>query len=207
MQPSTVTRTFCFLIVTMSAYLLLWQAISQHYTLPTYYYARLIELLAIGLFIALALFTPMKFSEMGLLVPHRLLLRSLALGGALSLFVILLLAGAAAAMGHTPLFSLTVPGDISHTTYILVAPLQEVLSKSVMYYSFERCFDFKHPHLTNLLCALTFGIFHVVYGLRMMLLAMALSLLTGWLFRKYRCVWGCAAVHFSLGFFPTCFGF
>lgn len=207
MQQHTTTRTFSFLIVTMAVYFLLWQAISQRITLPAYYYARLIELLAIALFTALALFTPMEFDKMGIIVPRGVLLRSLAFGGALSLLVILLLAVAAAAMGHEPLFSLSVREDISRVTYILVAPLQEVLSKSVMYYSFERCFDFKHPHRTNCLCALTFGIFHVVYGLRMMLLAMALSLLTGWIFRKYRCVWGCAATHFALGFFPACFGF
>lgn len=207
MQDRTATRTFSFLLITLAVYFLLWQAISQRYTLPDYYYARLIELLAILLFVALALFTPMRFCEMGILVPRTLLLRSLALGGALSLFLIAVLAGIAALRGQTPLFSLSVRGDISRVTYILVAPLQEVLSKSVMYYSFERCFGFEHPHRTNALCALTFGIFHVVYGLRMMLLAMLLSLLTGWVFRKYRCVWGCAVAHFALGFFPTCFGF
>jgi hypothetical protein len=57
------------------------------------------------------------------------------------------------------------------------------------------------------LCALVFGIFHVVYGIRMMLLAMLLTVLTGWMFRLARCVWGCAIVHFVLGFFPGCFGF
>ena len=103
--------------------------------------------------------------------------------------------------------ALALDGDISRATYILVAPLQEVLGKSAMYYSFELCFDRAHPHLANGLCAVTFALFHAVYGPRMMLLAALLSLVTGWLFQKYRCVWGCSAVHFALGFLPPCFGF
>ena len=207
MENKTGTlRTFSFLLITLSVYFLAWQSLSLCFDLPPYYYARLIEFLAILLFIALALSTPMRFSKMGIAVPRAVLLRSLAAGGLLSLAVCLLLIPIAAASGHTPLFSLAINGDISRATYILVAPLQEVLSKSVMYYSFELCFEEKHPHLTNALCALVFGIFHVVYGLPMMLLSMALSLLTGWLFQKNRCVWGCAIAHFSLGFLPGCFG-
>jgi membrane protease YdiL (CAAX protease family) len=87
----------------------------------------------------------------------------------------------------------------------LVAPLQEVLAKSVMYYSFELCFERRHPHLVNAMAALTFGLFHVVYGAQMMLVSMALSLITGWIFQKYRCVWGCAAAHFAVGLFYDLF--
>lgn len=196
------TRTFCFLLVTLCVYFLLWQALSSALELPVYYYARLIELLAILLFVALALFTPMRFEEMGLIVPRGILLRSLALGSMLALAFFLFLCFTAG----KPHFTLSPTREISRITYILVAPLQEVLSKSVMYYSFELCFEKKHPHLTNLMCALTFALFHVVYGLPMMLLSMLLCLATGWVFRKYRCVWGCAVLHFALGFFPPFFG-
>ena len=208
MNDKTVAvRTFSLLLITLAAYFLLWQTLTLYFTLPVYYYGRLIELLAILLFAALACCTPMRFEQMGIVVPKGLLLRSLCAGSGVALLFILALALAGSLVGNTPFFSLSINGDISRVTYVLVAPLQEILSKSVMYYSFERCLDGKHPHLTNLLCALTFAVFHVVYGLRMMLLAMTLSLLTGWLFRKFRCVWGCAVVHFSLGFFPLCFGF
>ena len=40
----------------------------------------------------------------------------------------------------------------------------------------------------------------------MMLLAMLLTLVTGAMFRRVRCVWGCAVAHFAFGFFPLCFG-
>jgi hypothetical protein len=101
--------------------------------------------------------------------------------------------------------ALFIKGDVSRFTYFLVAPLQEVLAKGVMYYSFELCLERRHPHFTNLLCALVFGLFHVVYGTPMMLLSMALCLVTGWIFQKYRCVWGCAVTHFAIGFFYDCF--
>ena len=205
MRENVASRTFSLLILTLTVYYLIWQTVSMFVELPTYYYARLIELLAIFLFVALALCTPMCFEEMGIVVPRPLLFRSLALGGAAALGAILVLSVLLPLFFGAPLSALFVKGDISRVTYVLVAPLQEVLAKSVMYYSFELCFDRRHPHLANGLSALTFGLFHVVYGVQMMLAAMVLSLITGWIFRKYRCVWGCAAAHFAVGFFCDCF--
>ena len=205
MRENVASRTFSLLIVTLAVYYLIWQTISALVVLPTYYYARLIELLAIFLFMALARCTPMRFEEMGIAVPRPLLFRSLALGGAAALAAIAVIGTLLPVLCGAPLSALFVKGDISRVTYILVAPLQEVLAKSVMYYSFELCFDRRHPHLANALSALTFALFHVVYGVQMMLAAMALSLVTGWIFQKYRCVWGCAAAHFAVGFFCDCF--
>ena len=207
MEEKTAVKTFSFLIITIGIYLLLWQAIITRVELPVYYYGRLIELLGMGLFIALALFTPMKFEEMGIVTSRKTLLRSLSLGGAIALFAFCALAAVAWITHSDPVFSLHVKGDISRVTYFLVAPFQEILAKSVMYYSFELCFGREHPVLIILMSALVFGIFHVVYGVRMMLLAMGLTLLTGWMFCRIRCVWGCALAHFAFGFFPICFGF
>ena len=207
MEEKAAIKTLSFLLITIGIYLLLWQAVITRAELPVYYYGRLIELLAILLFIALALHTPMKFEDMGIVTSRKTLLRSLSLGGAVALFVLFALAAAARISHSNPLFSLHVKGDVSRATYFLVAPLQEILSKSVMYYSFELCFGKKHPFLIIFMSAVTFGIFHVVYGIRMMLLAMGLSVLTGWMFCRVRCVWGCALTHFALGFFPSCFGF
>ncbi len=205
MRENVAARTFSLLLVTLTVYYLIWQTVAPLVVLPTYYYARLIELLGILLFVALALCTPMRFEEMGLAVPRVLLFRSLALGGVAALGGIFFLGVLFTALGGAPLWTLYVQGDISRVTYVLVAPLQEVLAKSVMYYSFELCFEHRHPHLANALSALTFGLFHVVYGAQMMLAAMALSLATGWIFQKYRCVWGCAAAHLAVGLFYDCF--
>ena len=206
-EKQTAVKTFSLLVATIGIYLFLWQVISARADLPVYYYGRLIELLGIGLFIALALHTPMRFEEMGIVTSRKTLLRSLALGGAIALFAFCALAAIAKIRYGSPAFSWHVRGDISRVTYFLVAPLQEILAKSVMYYSFELCFGRERPVLIVLMSAAVFGIFHVVYGIRMMLLAMALTLLTGWMFRRVRCVWGCALAHFALGFLPACFGF
>ena len=205
MTEKTATRTFSALLVTLTLYYLLWQVISPRLDLPNYYYARLIELLGILLFVALAFLIPMRFEEMGIAVPLPLLARSLSLGMVTALLVIGIGVVALPLIYGAPLPALFVKGDVSRLTYFLVAPLQEVLAKSVMYYSFELCLGRRHPHFANLLCALVFGLFHVVYGARMMLLSMTLCLATGWIFQKYRCVWGCAATHFSIGFFYDCF--
>lgn len=207
MEKTRAVRTLCFLLVTQAVYLLLWQLLSPKFTLPTYYYARLIEWLGLFLFVALFLFTEMDFSKMGIRVPPRLLLRSLALGAGIGLLFVAVLAAVSRLLWGEVAFSWCVWGDISRLTYFAVAPAQEILAKSVMLYSFEEVFGGTHPRLANLMSALTFGIFHVVYGARMMLLAMLLCLITGWMFRRVRCVWGCAVAHFCLGFFPLCFGF
>ena len=207
MEERAAVKTLSFLVITIGIYLLLWQTICTRVELPVYYYGRLIELLGIGLFIVLALHTPMRFEEMGIVTSRKTLFRSLALGGAVALFAFCALAAASKILCGFPSFSWYVRGDISRVTYFLVAPLQEILAKSVMYYSFELCFGRDRPVLIVLMSAAVFGIFHVDYGIRMMLLAMALTLLTGWMFRRVRCVWGCALAHFALGFLPACFGF
>lgn len=203
---NVAARTMSLLTVTLTAYLLLWQLLQRFFIWPVYYYGRLIELLGLLLFVSLAVLTPMRFERMGLCTSPGTLLRSLAWGGGLGLlFVCALIFYSALRYGEVR-FSLTVLGDISRITYFVVAPFQEVLAKSVMYYSFELVFEERHPHLANVMSAVTFGAFHVAYGIRMMLLAMALSLITGWIFQKERSVWGCAVAHFACGFFPACFG-
>ena len=206
-QARDSVRTLLFLVIMLAAYLLLWQLLTSFFDFPVYYYGRLIELLALMLFAALALATSMNFEEMGIVVPRKTLFRSLALGLFLALLFVAALALTQLATNKKLQFFWHIRGDIARATYFLVAPFQEVLAKSVMLYSFERVLGGKHGHAANLLCALTFGAFHVVYGFKMMLMAMALSLVTGLLFRKYRCVWGCAVTHFACGFFPLCFGF
>lgn len=207
MDAKRATRTMTFLVVTLAVYLLLWQMLSLYFDFPVYYYARLIEFLGIVLFLALFLFTPMEFEKMGIITSRRTLFRSLALGGGVALIFVAVLYTISGLLRVRPAFSLHLQGDIARVTYFAVAPMQEVLAKSVMLYSFEEVFDGKHPHVANLMSALTFAVFHVVYGIRMMVLAMLLCLLTGWMFRRVRCIWGCALTHFAFGFFPLCFGF
>ena len=207
MQERYAVKTLTLLTVTLSLYLILWQVLSGLFDLPIYYYGRLIELLALGLFAALAILTPMKFEDMGILVPKKTLFRSLALGLTVGLGFVAFLAVSRAVLGLKVPFSWHIRGDISRATYFLVAPFQEILAKSVMLYSFELVFECRHPRLANVMSALVFGAFHVVYGIKMMLLAAALSLVTGVMFRRERCVWGCAVAHFACGFFPACFGF
>ena len=207
MPQKTAIRTFSLLLVTLTVYYLCWQLLSQALTLPVYYYARLIEFLGILLFIALALCIPMRFEEMGILVPRGVLFRSLLLSGGVSVAVIGVSALLLTWQTGKPLAALYVKGNVSRLTYFLVAPLQELLAKGVMYYAFELTLEKRHPHVANALSALTFALFHVMYGPAMMLLSAALCLGTGLLFQKHRCVWGCALAHLSIGLFYDCFAF
>jgi hypothetical protein len=205
-REKTAVKTFSLLLATIGLYLLFWQLLSSVLSLPVYYYGRLIECLGLGLFVALALSTPMRFEEMGIITDKKTLLCSLSLGGAVALAAFGGCAALSALKGLPLSFSFRFQEDFSQVTYFFVVPIQEILAKSVMYYSLELCLGREHPHRVNLLSALIFGVFHAAYGPEMMLLSMALTLLTGWLFRRFRCVWGCALAHFAFGFFPVCFG-
>ena len=204
-REKTAVRTLGLLLITLAVYLLLWQVLTALFDFPLYYYSRLVEFLALLLFAVLTAVTPMRFEEMGIVVPRRVLFRSLAAGGGVALLVfvgLFLLARGRADFA----FSWHIRGDIARGTYFAVAPFHAVLGKSGMLYSFELVTG-RRGAAATLLSALAFGVFHVVYGIKIMLLSMLLMLLTGFLFHRERCVWGCALAHFACGFFPACFGF
>ena len=123
-KTSAGVRALSFLIVTLALYLLLWQLLSGLFALPVYFYGRLIECLALGLFVALALATPMRFEEMGIVSTRRTLFCSLALGGALALFAVCLLALVGHLRGCDPFFAWHLTDDISRVTYFIVASLK-----------------------------------------------------------------------------------
>ena len=199
-------KIFSYLFVLLSFYLLLWQFLIRHIALPTYFYGRLIEVLGVSVFILLALTVPLRFEKMGIVCTPDCISDSLSLGALLSAFFLGTLLLYRLLSGLPPTFSWHIRGDISRLTYFLVAPFQEILSKSVLLYAFEIALD-DRPRTANLLAALTFAALHVAYGIAMMLAAFALSLITGAMFQKKRSVWGPALLHFICGFFPTCLGF
>lgn len=198
-------RALSALLVTMAVYLILWQLAARYFTVPVYYYGRLIEILALLLFAVLAVITPMRFEEMGIAAPRGVLFRSLLWGAVLSALFVAFLALLSFLRHGRVLFDAHVTDDVSQMTYFLVAPFQEILAKSVMLYSFELIFEKRRPHVAVLMSALVFGAFHVVYGIGMMVLAMLLSLVTGELFLRHRAVWGCALLHFTCGFCAAAF--
>ena len=200
------TKILSYLFVLLSGYLLIWQLLDRHLTLPTYFYGRLIELLGTVTFILLALTVPLRFDKMGILSPTATLMDSLTVANLLSTFFLAALIAYRLLAGLPLTLSWHIMGDISRLTYFLVAPFQEILSKSVLLYGLEIALE-NHKHAANLLAALTFAALHVVYGIDMMLAALALSLVTGAMFQRHRSVWGPALLHFICGFFPTCLGF
>lgn len=200
------TRILSYLFVLLTGYLLLWQWLDAQIKLPTYFYGRLIEVLGFFTFIVLALSAPLRFEKMGIVSPLDHTIESLTWGALLSSLFLAALLAFRLLTGLPLTFFWHIQGDISRLTYFLVAPLQEILSKSVLLYGLELALT-NRPRTANLLAALSFAALHVVYGIGMMLAALALSLVTGALFQKTRSVWGGALLHFVCGFFPTCLGF
>ena len=205
-QTTHSTKILSYLFVLLASYLLCWQLLDRQIALPTYFYGRLIELLGMLTFIVLALTVPLRFEKMGIVSSSATLAGSLAVGSLLSACFLAALIVFRLLVGFPLTFSWHIRGDISRLTYFLVAPFQEILSKSVLLYGLEIALK-NRPRTANLLAALTFSALHVVYGFGMMLAALALSLITGAMFQRHRSVWGPALLHFICGFFPSCLGF
>ena len=205
-QTTHSTKILSYLFVLLASYLLCWQLLDRQIALPTYFYGRLIELLGMLTFILLALTVPLRFDKMGIHCPPATLTDSLTVGSLLSTCFLVALIVFRLLAGFPLTFSWHIRGDISRLTYFLVAPFQEILSKSVLLYGLEIALE-NRPHTANFLAALTFAALHVVYGFGMMLAALALSLITGAMFQRHRSVWGPALLHFICGFFPSCLGF
>jgi membrane protease YdiL (CAAX protease family) len=96
--------------------------------------------------------------------------------------------------------------DHSQFTYIIVAPFQEFFSKGFLLVSLMRIYGKDARILPISVSSLMFASMHVNYGIGMMAFAFILNFSTGWLFLRDKTLWGCAIIHFCLGYFSTSFG-
>lgn len=61
-------------------------------------------------------------------------------------------------------------------------------------------------HITVWVTSIFFFILHLQYPFYYMIGAIVLCVGTGYLYEKYRNIWGAVLIHFTLGFLPRCIG-
>ncbi|MDR0990342.1 MAG: PAS domain S-box protein [Propionibacteriaceae bacterium] len=199
-----------------AAYLIIWQLLAAFMVVPNWLMARVMELLAIGLAVFTLTKTSMTFTDVGLKAPPGRLRGTLLRGVSIGLGVIAVLAAARividtvdpALTSGLPFFSFYW-NEIWQITYFVVAPLQEFLAKGIVLVALLRIYatETRELHfLPIMVSSLVFAALHANYGIGMMAGAFSLCFATGWLYLKDRNIWGCAIIHFCLGFFATCFG-
>jgi membrane protease YdiL (CAAX protease family) len=201
------------LFCVVAAFLFIWQILSAFMVVPNWVMARVMELLTLGLAVFALTRTSMTVKDVGLTAPPRqlrtTLLRGVAIGaGIVGLLAVVRLAANQLVPGAAdiPFFDwhLEIPTQL---TYFFVAPFQEFLAKGIVLTAMLHIFSNAKSKAPVILgSSVLFASMHVNYGLAMMLLAFLLCFATGWLYLKDRNIWGCAIIHFCLGFFATCFG-
>lgn len=89
---------------------------------------------------------------------------------------------------------------------ILKNLVQGFISKNVIQNTIVRIFNRKKPFIAILTTSIMFMTLHFQYGLMMMISAFILCIFLRYLYVKDDNIWGCSLVHFTVGFFPICFG-
>jgi membrane protease YdiL (CAAX protease family) len=196
-------------------FLFLWQALSAFMEVPNWLMARIMELLTLSLAVFALTRTSMTVQDIGVIATPRQLRVTLVRGTAIGAAIIALFAVARLVTDQLmPDVTASIPffdwhlDEIAQQTYPVVVPFQELLAKGIVLTALLHIFNGTKRMLPLILgSSLLFAAMHVNYGIAMMTGAFALCFATGWLYLKDRNIWGCAIVHFCLGFFVTCFGF
>lgn len=99
--------------------------------------------------------------------------------------------------------------DLSYYTYILIAPVQEFVSRGVLQSSLERSLETSRyrAFLAVIVSACVFGSFHIFYSLGLALLTVVSGLVWGYLFTRHNNILGISLSHFVIGNYIALIGF
>jgi membrane protease YdiL (CAAX protease family) len=208
-------KLFSYGLCVIVLFLFIWQILGAFMEVPNWLMARVMELLTLSLAVFALTQTSMTLKDIGLIAPPRQIRVTLIRGATIGATIIVLFAVIRLILNQSmPAITASVPffdwhlDEAAQQTYFFVAPFQELLAKGIVLTGLLRIFyDAKNMLPIVFGSSMLFAAMHVNYGISMMMVAFALCFATGWLYLKDRNIWGCAIVHFCLGFFVTCFGF
>ena len=84
--------------------------------------------------------------------------------------------------------------------------LQECFIRLIIQDNLMKLEDETTTNSSLMLTAFFFCSLHMAYPWYMMLGTVLYCLVTGYLYKKYRCLYGLSIIHFTAGFLPRCFG-
>lgn len=88
--------------------------------------------------------------------------------------------------------------------YIYTAVIQEFISRGLIQESLNHVFEGKFRDALSIgITALLFAALHIHKGLIMCIGAAVLSVILGLLYKKDRCIWGLALMHYTFGIIPS----
>lgn len=210
----------CIFLITLfvagiGCYMFVWQTLAMFSEPPQWVMARIMEAITVIMLIIIKKKSTLSNFDLGIVTDKKNLIHSLQFAIGASVLIIALMAVAKFALCQ--MFPATYTGvsffewhmmdDITQPTYFFVAPFQEFLSKSVLLGCLLKIFDKKGWQFPLIISSILFSIFHVTYGVPMMVASAVLNYFLGILFIRQKNIWGCSILHFSIGFFATCFNF
>lgn len=208
---------FSLLLIGVGINTFFWQAIAPWIndgTIPSWIMSRMVELIAVILFIVAITRTSMTLKDLGLITQKRELLLSLKEGFIFSIGIFALMCAIKAALAMNglylnygrPFWDWSVV-NLSDYTYFLIAPAQEFLARGVTQGTLERIVGNDKKILVVLLSSIIFGTLHASYGFSMMVFAFLMSFALGFLYYKQKNIWGCSVIHWTIGIAGEFLGF
>lgn len=167
-----------------------------------FWYSRIWEVSALVVCLTLARRTGMTFADMG--VQWKGIGRSLAESAVITGCIMAWMYWArsrAVAAGAAPLSIVHFERlGWTNATYLLVAPMQEWLSRGMFQTGVERLLPFKGAGIAAVtVISLVFAMFHLHISVALSQAALATSILWGWMFLRHRNLAGISLSHFLLG--------
>lgn len=204
---------FAGIIVCTSVYLSIWSLLkfTLHISLSTALYTRMIEGITLLLFMEIIFFTSYSLKDVGL-VPKRsrilknikqtLLIAVISCGILAIIKEILLLAG-------FPVKQYFIGGSPRGAyVYLFSAFLQEFLARCVIQTSVKHLMHIRFQTVSGIiLTSLLFMLMHLPFGFIFMMGAFLLSIALGILYEQQKSIWGCAFLHWSIGYLAMCLFF
>lgn len=201
------------IVATLCLMMLFWQASESLYVnMPSWVISRFMEIIGIVVVFVTLGWTRLTFYDLGLFCTFPEFRRTMKKASILSLILIVgfvffrLLFGSDIGIEPGTAFFDFHFEDPSQVTYFFVAPLQEFVSKGAIQGSISKVLDRKSPFLAIFIASLIFMILHTAYGIFFMIISFVMSFILGWIYEKDKNIWGCSLIHFTVGFFPVCFG-
>lgn len=204
---------FAGIIVCTSIYLSIWSLLrfTLHISLSTADYARMIEGITLLLFMEIIFFTSFSLRDVGLIpkrsrvlknIKQTLLIAVIACGALAIGKEILLLAG-------FPVKQYFIGGSPRGAyTYLFSAFLQEFLARCVIQTSVKHLMHIRFQTISSIiLTSLLFMLMHLPFGFIFMMGAFLLSIALGILYEQQKSIWGCAFLHWSVGYLAMCLFF
>jgi membrane protease YdiL (CAAX protease family) len=179
--------------------------------LITFFTSRIMEVIFIGIFIIYIYKRKMPLSGFGINTIN--LKKSILVSLAVTIIVIALISITKyfliqfGIMEQQPILSIKFL-NWTYLTYIIIAPLQEFVSRGIGQTSVERVLTGKNNWLGAIIVtALTFGMLHLTFSVLFAALSFVGSLIWGYLFYRHKNLAGISISHFIIGIWLAMSGF